>query len=105
MVILVIANQGGLQTMTSLHGQSAMARRIDFEKHRFDGRSKVSVRDEREFRDRDAASRWLERAEEKANNSQFARWKRDKKSKTKSVDRGIGDAFSPKYKGKRPPWE
>jgi hypothetical protein len=42
----------------------AMAKRIDWEKRKFDGRKKLSVTDETEFRQQDTAARWLANAEQ-----------------------------------------
>ena len=63
--------------------QQAMAKRIDWEKRRFDQRPKVSIADEAEFRKQDAAAHWLEHAE-----PFYARVKRlaqHKKRKSKKV--------------------
>jgi hypothetical protein len=46
-----------------LWSEQAMAQRINYEKHRFDGKRKLAVTDEREFRKNDVASRWIEQAE------------------------------------------
>src|SRR6516162_3330940 len=43
--------------------QQAMVNRIDWEKRRFDGRRKLSVKDESEFRKNDLAAKWLARKE------------------------------------------
>jgi hypothetical protein len=44
--------------------EAVMARRRDWEKRRFDSRSKITIIEEQEFRDHDLAARWLQRAEE-----------------------------------------
>ena len=41
----------------------AMAKRLDWEKRKFDGRRTTSVADESEFRRQDTAARWLADAE------------------------------------------
>ena len=43
--------------------EAEMARRIDWEKRRFDGMPGRSMADEREFHEHDLAARWLEGAE------------------------------------------
>jgi hypothetical protein len=40
-----------------------MAKKLDWQKAWWDKKLKVSIKDEKEFVDRDLASRWLERAE------------------------------------------
>ena len=49
-----------------IRGESylAMAKRIDWEKRKFDGRKTTSVTDESEFRQQDVAAKWIARAEE-----------------------------------------
>jgi hypothetical protein len=54
--------------------ERAMARRLDWEKRRFDRHPKLCIKDEVEFRSHDVAARWLEKAE--------AREARRKKSTT-----------------------
>jgi hypothetical protein len=38
--------------------------KLEWEKRKFDGVPKLSIKDEAEFRQGDAAARWLEKAEE-----------------------------------------
>jgi hypothetical protein len=42
-----------------------MSRRIDWERRKFDGKRSLSVKDEGEFRGKDLAARWIQRAEAK----------------------------------------
>jgi hypothetical protein len=44
--------------------EGEMAKRLDWEKRKFDGVPKLSIKDEAEFRQGDAAARWLAKAEE-----------------------------------------
>jgi hypothetical protein len=42
-----------------------MARRMEWEKHRHDGRLKLAIKDEVEYRSQDRAARWLSKVEPK----------------------------------------
>jgi hypothetical protein len=46
-------------------GSRDMARRMDWEKHRHDGGSKLTITDEVEYRSQDRAARWLNKVEPK----------------------------------------
>jgi hypothetical protein len=43
-----------------MYQETYLAKRLDWEKRRLDGRKKVSVTDESEFRKQDAAAKWLD---------------------------------------------
>jgi hypothetical protein len=44
--------------------EAAVAKRLDWEKRRFDGRSKLSIKDEAEHRSNDFTNKWIKGAEE-----------------------------------------
>ena len=47
----------------NLYSEQHMARKLNWQKAWLDQKLKLSIKDEKEFVDRDLASRWLERAE------------------------------------------
>jgi hypothetical protein len=47
----------------NLYAEQHMARKLNWQKAWLDQKLKLSIKDEKEFVDRDLASRWLERAE------------------------------------------
>jgi hypothetical protein len=75
--------------------EQAMASRLKWERATLASKEKLSVRDEREFMDRDLASRWLERQEQ---------WQQRRRKWRKSVQSGNGIESKRSVKG-TPPWE
>ena len=62
--------------------EAAMAKRLDYERRKFDRLPKASVTDETEFRQRDAAARWLAGAEKwEVTKAKLAKARKKKKRK------------------------
>ena len=62
--------------------QHAMVTRLNWEKNNLARKPTCSLKDEREFRERDLAARWLERREKwEQTAAKIRQWKRDAKSK------------------------
>jgi hypothetical protein len=61
------------------YSEQDMARKLNWQKAWFDKKLKLSIKDEKEFVDRDLASRWLQRAEKwEQRRKKHARRKRER---------------------------
>ncbi len=80
--------------------EAAMAAKLRWERARLDNKPKSSIKDEKEFRARDLAQRWLEQAEQRRleweQRCQRIRQRRENKRLRGKRNKGAGE---------RPPWE